>query len=376
MGGEDRAYGYTIGVLEASGYTVATLEFDNRELESLSAVGKAQTAIWNSGAAHKVEDICRREGICAVHFHNTFPFASPAVYGAAKRAGSKVIQWIHNYRLICPSGSFFRDGHVCEDCMGKFFAWPGIAHGCYRQSRAATAVVATMQTVHRARGTYRNEIDRFLVYTEFVGRKLEEGGIPAEQISVVPNLVHPDPGAGPGEGGYGAFLGRLTQEKGVYLLMDALERSQPFPFKIVGGGPLAAEVAAFASKHPHVEYVADASDEAVREIISRAEFLVLPSLWYEGGGPLSAVKSLAVGTPLVVPDLGNFPYYVDAGVTGLLFEPGNAGALAAAMANMMADKERRVRMRSAARQAYLRRYVFDAQVAALKNIMQSVLETA
>src|SRR5204862_87537 len=105
------------------------------------------------------------------HFHNTFPVISPAGYYAARAAGTPVVATLHNYRMLCPNAVFFRDGGVCEDCVGKPVAWPGVLHRCYRGSVAASGAVTTMLAVHRAFRTWSTQVDRYVAPTEFARRK-------------------------------------------------------------------------------------------------------------------------------------------------------------------------------------------------------------
>ena len=116
-----------------------------------------------------------------VHVHNTMPLVSPSVYDAAKSEGVAVVQTLHNYRFLCPAATFFRDGRVCEDCLNKVVPWPGVVHGCYRESRAASGVMATMLTFHRLRRTYAEKVDAYVALTEFARQKFVEGGLPAEK---------------------------------------------------------------------------------------------------------------------------------------------------------------------------------------------------
>src|SRR5205814_1104988 len=155
------------------------------------------------------------------HFHNTFPLISPAAYYAARAEGVGVVQTLHNFRLLCPNALFFRDGKVCEDCLGRPVAWPGVVHGCYRGSRAASAATAVMTAAHRALGTWRTAVDVYVALTEFSRQKFIAGGLPAEKIAVKANFVYPDPGPGAGAGGYAVFVGRLSAEKGVETLLAA-----------------------------------------------------------------------------------------------------------------------------------------------------------
>src|SRR5690606_31761854 len=126
-----------------------------------------------------------------MHCTNTFPLMSPSVYRAARAEGVPVVQSLRNYRLLCPGALFLRDGKVCEDCLGKAFAWPGVRHGCYRGSRAGSAVVAGMTAAHRLLGTWRRAVDVYFTPSEFARQKHIEGGLPADRILVKPNFIDP-----------------------------------------------------------------------------------------------------------------------------------------------------------------------------------------
>ena len=156
--------------------------------------------------------------------HNFFPLISPAVYHAAQAEGCAVVQTLHNYRLSCPAGIFYREGRVCEDCLGKAVPWPGVLHGCYRGSRAGTAAVAAMLAGHRLIGTWRSKVDLYIALNEFMRQKAIAGGVPAGKIAIKPNFVSPDPGAGSGAGGFALFTARLNREKGVPELLAAWQR--------------------------------------------------------------------------------------------------------------------------------------------------------
>src|SRR5262249_25469144 len=150
-----------------------------------------------------------------VHFHNTFPLVSPAAYWAARAGGAGVVQTLHNFRTMCNNALLFRDGHACESCVGRFFAWPGVLHRCYRGSLSASIGVATAAAAHRLIGTWKNAVDVYIALSNFSKNKFIEGGMPAEKIVVKPNFLDPDPRAGSGRGGYAIFVGRLSPEKGI-----------------------------------------------------------------------------------------------------------------------------------------------------------------
>lgn len=311
-------------LLEANGNSVALLEVHNDAIStSFSQAMTAFSAIYSPSSKHRILKEIRNFRPDIVHVHNFFPLLSPAVYDACGEAGVPVVQTLHNYRLFCANSFFYRQGKVCEDCMGQIFPWPGVVHACYRESRVGSAVVGAMQTVHRIRGTWRDRVDRYIALTEFARHKFIEGGLPADKISLKPNFLNPDPGMGSASGDYALFVGRLSPEKGLDTLLAAWETlGQQMLLKIVGDGPLASQVQRAANRLPGVEWMGRQPKDRVLGLMKAAEILIFPSLWYEGF-PLVIVEAYAVGLPVVASNLGSMSSLVDPHRTGLHFRPGD-----------------------------------------------------
>jgi glycosyltransferase involved in cell wall biosynthesis len=328
-GGEDESRESEERLLREMGHEVDVYEEDNDRIASLSNTQMALRTIWSTEAHEIVKQRLSKAAYDIVHVQNFFPLISPSVHHAAQTAGVPVIQTLRNYRLLCPNALFFRDGQVCEDCLGKPIPYPGVLHGCYRDSRVASAAVAAMLTVHRTMSTWTNAVTLFIALTEFARQKFIEGGFPAEKIVVKPNFVHPDPGIGTGSGGYALYVGRLSVEKGLDTLLAAWERlDQIIPLKIIGDGPLADQVIEATKRMPHVEWLGRKPMPEVHALMGEAMFLVFPSKWYETFGRVAA-EAFAKGTPVIAANIGAIAELVDAGRTGLLFQPGNADDLAA-----------------------------------------------
>jgi glycosyltransferase involved in cell wall biosynthesis len=368
-GGEDQVFADETRLLREHGHAVEQFTVHNDAVDGIGKLTLARKTIWNKGAYQSLREAARKHRAMVVHFHNTFPLISPAGYQAARDEGAAVVQTLHNYRLLCPTATFFRDGHVCEDCLGRRVPWPGVMHKCYRESRSASAVVASMLAVHRARGTWHDAVDIYIALTEFSRDKFIEGGLPATRIIVKPNFVHPDPGAGRGGEGFALFVGRLTDEKGVRTLLRTWQECKPeMPLKILGDGPLREEVVSAAAATPRIVYLGRRPLDQVLTTIGEAAVLVFPSQWYEGL-PRTIVESYAKGTPVVASRLGSMTELVEEGGTGRLFCAGDAEDLA----RKLRDASDLTSMRANARLKYESRYTAGQNYPALMSAYQRAL---
>ncbi len=374
-GGEDEVFRAEVALLRNFGHDVSTFELSNDELETMSKPALVATTVWN-GKSHKaMRAAVRKSGAEVVHFHNTFPRISPAAYYAARAEGAAVVQTLHNFRLLCPGANLFRDGRACEDCIGKQMPWPGIVHKCYRENRTASAGVATLITIHHASGTWRNAVDVYLAPTEFARKKFVAGGLPEAKLRVKPNFVDPDPGIGPGDGGYAIYVARLSHEKGLETLLAAWEKLGGFvPLKIIGDGPLKSLVIEAQKRTPGIEWLGRKPLAEVYEAIGRAMLLVFPSQCYETFGRV-AVEAYAKGTPVIASAHGAPGDIVREGVTGTLFEPGNGAALAEGVKRILGDQQKLAEMRMHARREYVEKYTGAANHEMLMNAYRDAIET-
>jgi glycosyltransferase involved in cell wall biosynthesis len=356
-GGEEESYELEAQILREQGHQVDVYEESNLNLKQLSLLQRSLTTIWSRKTYQAVSYMLATTSYDIVHVHNFFPLISPSVYYAAQKARVPVVQTLQNFRLLCPNGLFLRQGKVCEDCLGKFIPYPGVIHGCYRDSKIASAGVATMLSVHRALGTWKNLVDRYIALTNYDRDKFIQGGIPAAKIAIKPNIIHPDPGVGDGQGNYAVFVGRLSVEKGIDILLTAWEQLAPkIPLKIVGEGPLAHHVAQAAERIPEIEWLGYQPLEQVFEIVGQAQFFIYPSKWNETFSRV-AVEAFAKGTPVIaaagVPAMADL---VKPGVTGLHFKIGDANALVEQV-NWLLDRPIVLaQMRLDARAEFERRY--------------------
>jgi glycosyltransferase involved in cell wall biosynthesis len=301
---------------------------------------------------------------------NFFPLWSPSVYYAAMRCGVPVVQTLRNYRLLCSNAVFFRGNRVCEDCLGRFMPWPGILHACYRDSYAASSVVAAMIGLHKIAGTWQRRINTYIALTDFAREKYIAGGLPEEKIVVKPNFLDPAPSPGSGDGGYALFVGRLSAEKGIATMLEAWKTAdRALPLKIAGDGPLVEQVKAAAAANTSIHYLGRTAPEETLELMRRAEFLVFPSGCYEGM-PRTVLEAFATGTPVLASDLGATATMVTPEVTGFHFAPGNVAELREKVEWCARNLPRVRSLREMARRAFEASYTGAANAESLLRIYQ------
>jgi glycosyltransferase involved in cell wall biosynthesis len=358
-------------LLEDNGHSVAWLEVTNDDITGLwSQVKTAANTIYSYSSKQRVSEVIASFKPDIVHVHNFFPLLSPAVYDACYEAGVPVVQTLHNYRLLCANAEFFRDGRVCEDCLGKVVPLPGVLHSCYRGNRAASAAVTAMLTVHRIRGTWRDRVNLYITLTEFARQKFIEGGLPVSKIVVKPNFLHPDPGFGTGAGGYALFVGRLSKEKGLDTLITAWKHlGSKIPLKIVGDGPLTLQIAEAAQEMSEVELLGRLSKNEVLALMKEALVLIFPSLWYEGF-PMTIVEAYSVGLPVIASQIGSLSSLIVPYRTGIHFRPGDADDLAAQVEWALAHPAELTRMRREAHGEFQAKYTAEANYQQLMEIYQ------
>lgn len=372
-GGEDAVFEAERDLLAAAGHDVVEYRVHNDRTEGMSRLALAASTVWSRRARRELRVLVRAQRPDVAHFHNTLPLVSPSGYAAANESGVPVVQTLHNYRMVCPSALLFREGRVCEDCVGRAVPLPAVRHACYRGDRAASAAVAAMLATHRVLGTWRRRVDLWIALTVFQAQRVARGGIPENRIAVLPNFLARDPGARTDlpRGGV-LFVGRLTEEKGVRVLLRAVELlSAGATVRIVGDGPLRGEVEAAAARDPRIVALGSLDASGVDAEMRRAAALVVPSLWYEGL-PMTVIEAFARGLPVVASDLGGLSATVADGRNGVLVPPGDAAALSAGLA-LAAEPARCAVMGRSARREFERRFTAPAHLDHLTTLYSEAI---
>lgn len=369
--GENRVVDRDAAWLADAGVEVVRYERDSDDISSMgpaARLGLAVRPIVSPSDWRAMDELitCRRPDV--VHLHNPYPLVSPAVIRLAHRRGVPIVQTVHNYRYVCPAGTHLRDGSICEDCTGRRLATSAVRHGCYRDSRAQSAVMAGSLALHA--GTWRS-VDRLLPVSGFVAERLMQAGFAADRIVVHPNAVD-DPGPPTPPGDHVLFLGRLEQAKGVGLLLDAWRRADlPVDARLViaGDGADRPLVEAAVAADARIDYRGQVPATEARRLIEGARVVVVPSVWFEAM-PLTVIEAFAAGRPVLATRVGALATLVD-DTTGWRAAP-TADALAVALgAALRTDPQARS---LAARATYRRHHTPAARVAAAIDVYRDVVD--
>jgi glycosyltransferase involved in cell wall biosynthesis len=376
-GGEDVVFENEKRLLQRNGHIVIPYVRSNMELQDTYIVERIAVAtqmIWSAKSRHGFAAILDAECPDIVHVHNTFMTISPSIYSACSERGIPVVQTLHNFRLLCPGGNFFRDGVICNECVAQSLL-QSIRHACYRNSRGATAAVALMLAFHRALDTWRRSVTRFIVLTNFAKQKFVDAGFPSHKFVVKPNFADHDPGERVGPGKYALFVGRLVENKGLWFLLNAWkELHEQYPLQIVGDGPDRSTLQAEAreSQLSGITFRGRLSHEEVIEAVKGARFVIVPSTLYEGF-PMCIVESFACGTPVLCSKLGGLAEIVQPHLTGLHFNPGDALDLAAKVEWAWNHPLELSEMGRAARAKYETEYTAEKNYSLLMEIYEQAL---
>lgn len=359
--GENRVVDQESEALAALGHEVIRFERDSDEIEQWSRAKKASLpirVIWSHETHRDLRATLRASRPDVVHVHNTFPLLSAAVLHAGRDAAVPVVTTIHNRRLVCASGDFFREGTVCHDCAhGPPI--PALVHGCYRGSRLATAPVVFSASAHRR--AWRSLVSAYVFGSMSLRDQLGGLALPPDRVFVRHHLIPRRTVTRGTREPTVFYAGRLDEAKGLRLLMTGWDHYCTVPagtglrLVIAGGGPLEEELGAWASSRPSVEVLGQVEGNRCMELMARARAVIVPSVCEETFG-LAAVEAMAVGVPPVAAGHGALAELVTPDVDGVLFRPGDATSLAAALADVDAYPERYETYGDQARKTYEQRF--------------------
>lgn len=342
-GGEDIVVANEKRLLEEKGHRVVLYTRDNKELKrrnSFTDLLLPFSVIFNFRTYREAKKLIKKEKIDIVHVHNTLMFISPSIYYAALCCNVPVVQTLHNFRLQCPGATFYRSGHICEDCITKGLGC-AIKHKCYRQSRIQTILCVINIQIHRMTGIYRKI--NYICLTEFNKEKLlriNEGKngkkmqiVFPEKIFVKPNFTFNSETGNPVKESnqpgkqYYLFMGRIERIKGIDILLDAFRQLQDKELLVAGTSKELEYYKKKASKN--IIFKGYMQGKELRELLFGAKAVIVASQCYETFGMVIA-EAYAAGKPVIAGNIGNMKLMVredDIKGTGIKFLYNSSEAL-------------------------------------------------
>jgi len=323
-GGEDKVVNNMVSLFERNGIDVSLVKRSSKDLGFLDKCKAFVNGVYSIEAYRTLSRLLTSESPDVVHVHNLYPLFSPSVLVACRGARKPVVMTVHNYGLTRPHWSHYRDGQICELCADGNVTWC-ILKNC-QGDIFESAGYAVRSGVARRFSLYHENVTRFIALTKFARQSLFSADIRPDKIDVFPNMIDiPEHKTDPGKGQYAAFAGRISLEKGIETLISAAGLLPGVPFSIAGSGPLLEQ--SQRGSIPNVRFTGLLNSRELSDFFTHARILVVPSRSYEMC-PTVILEAMAMGLPIVASRIGGLPEIVQDGVSGLLFEPGNAEDLA------------------------------------------------
>lgn len=348
---------------------VSNVDYHGRD----GLTGKLKTAInfiHNSEACQKFNDLLLREKPDIVHFHNIYHQLTPSIIGVAKRFGCKTVLTAHDYKIVCPSYTMLRDGHVCDACL-KGSVFNAFRYRC-QEGSAGKSLLLSLEALWQDLARNYHKLDAIISPSAFlreqVIRKITD--VPVEVI--VNGIDDTQPIGDIRDDGYFLFIGRLSREKGVATLAQAHQQMKHrLPLKIAGDGPLYKDLVA---RFPGAEFLGyQQQGEGLNDLIRHARAVIVPSEYYENCS-MSVLEAMSFGKPVVGGNIGGIPEQIRDGQEGRLFEPGNARELAAILDSLSCNPETARELGVRARQRLESKYSLRVHMEELIALYEKLLK--
>lgn len=351
-----------------SDWFVSNVDYHGRD----GIIGKVKTAInfiHNSEACQKFNDLLLREKPDIVHFHNIYHQLTPSIIGIARRFGCKTVLTAHDYKIVCPSYTMLRDGHICEACLdGSVFN--AFRYRC-QEGSAGKSLLLSLEALWQDLARNYHKLDAIISPSAFLREKVirKITDVPVEVI--VNGIDDSQPIGDNRDEGYFLFIGRLSREKGVATLAQAHQQMKHrLPLKIAGDGPLYKDLVA---RFPGAEFLGyQQQGEGLNNLIRQARAVIVPSEYYENCS-MSVLEAMSFGKPVVGGNIGGIPEQIRDGEEGRLFEPGNVTELAAILDELSCDPDGARQLGERARQRLESKYSLRVHMEALIALYQKLL---
>jgi glycosyltransferase involved in cell wall biosynthesis len=376
ISGEEIEFYGIASLLRKRGHMVELYTRSSAEIERMK-IGKARAffaGIYNPFSVKHINRIINSFNPDVAFIQNLFPLISPAVLSALRRAGIPVVMRVANYRMMCPNGLHMHDGKVCERCKNGREYWCFLLN-C-ENNFFKSAGYALRSYIARLSGWYKNNISAYLCAARFLNDRLVEAGFEPKRIHIVPNLmpdkIPSDNLLSKDDDEYVGYVGRISREKGVHVLLDAASKCPDIPFRIAG-----KVNQSFCLPDPlpqNVKLTGFLKNDELHDFYNGARLLVSASICFETFG-ISVAEAMLHSKPIIVSRIGVFPEFVQDGLTGLLSEPGNAEDLSNKIRYLWEHPELCHKIGKAGREKVVKEYAPELYYKRLMTVFEKVVKS-
>lgn len=362
-----------------SEYFVDHIDFNptSRKDKLFTGIRSIGRILYSTQARRRLRRLIRATRPDVAHLHMIDHQISPSILSVLKKEGIPVVQTIHTYKHVCPSYRLYNmeKGVICERCLkGSYYR--AFFEKCHKDSFLSTSLLVLEMYVHRWLMLYQKYLDLYLVPSRFMGQKLVEGGIDPQKVRHLLYTVRvEDYPPRFDSDGYFLYYGRLSEEKGLLTLMKAMEGVSESRLRIAGEGPYRPALEAYAGERglDRVEFVGALGGDALKAMVTGAQFVVVPSEWYENS-PLVIYESFSMGKPVVGARIGGISELIEHGVDGFLFEAGNVQELRKRINHLVKHTKECSKMGRAARRKAEKEFDFHSHYPRIMEIYSTLVE--
>jgi glycosyltransferase involved in cell wall biosynthesis len=383
VSGDDQVFKSETALLQEHGHEIIRYSVRNDAFDQGQLKDKIQNTLgmfWSKKSYQDVCDLIDLHHPDLVHVHTFFPLLSPSVLYAAKSKGVPVVATLHDTRFICPCATSLKNNEICNAC-GDGHYLRMVRYGCFKDSRLQSAIVAGIFGYHRHRKSFYEQIDRYICLNDNQIALLEQIGFDSNKIVKKYNFVTDTqfafeqyrPQDLPER--YVVFYGRIGEEKGIRLLMAMWEKLPDIPLVVMGSGPLQAEFEAWAKDKANVHYLGYTKRPLCLSIVKQAEFVVFPSIWYEGCSMVE-IETESLSKALIATDLGFSAEAIQDGYNGCKIALNDIDGFVSAIRKLWANPNACKQMGENARKDFEAKYLPEENYRQLIQIYEQLLDEA
>lgn len=348
-------------------------EYSNTRITKLKTALKT---VYNFQAREKIRHLLNEKKFSIAHAHCIYHHLTPAIFKDINNAGIPIVLTAHDLKVACPAYKMMNYKGICEECKGGNFM-NIIKNKCIKGSRMASSVIAFEAYLYKSLDIYGKYLSHIIAPSKFYKNKIIEWGFDSSRVSYIPNFTKPI--AIDYRSDYDGnilYFGRLSEEKGLYTLIEASQQAS-IPVDIIGSGPIMQQLVDFAASiSAPVNFLGRLDGDRLWHKIGCSKAIVIPSEWYENA-PMSVLEAFQLERPVIGAEIGGIPELISPeGLLeecGWLFKAGDSKGLAIALQKVATTPKFILKEKGhAGRKLALNRFSVDSYYESVKKIYNNL----